>query len=508
GIDFVDAINDLETFGCSAGGVEICDLVAQSVARRPSPSNVTVERVQFVPYFDSECLSGENVALVDNLIAYRKTCRHLALSCAKNFLDLKSALPGDENLHEFEVLKRILATAAYNDSAKNQNVDDMKTTLAYFLQEMELCSAKNGQPVTETYAKTEKILKTDFERILRSDKMWNFCWTDLLEKPVKVLLDIVCENTAGHHLKGAFLEVEDLIAAKFLKNLHTTHPLLDGQWIMIGPDADKLEDKDAANVDACFSYYPISSLENSQIVNKLLEKCGNLDLVVLDRILQSKLDVVSYLRSGAALLRDDGFMIVCETTSDFETSYILGLFYSLAQGNLSEFLSNNLNGFRKYGLFYEHEYWMSVFNKCGFQIIAHQYDKRSPYTMYLLRKLSPRDLEPAYVPIDDVEKFAWVEPLQEVILQRLNDPQEKTIWITSNTTKDNGIAGLALCLREESYKNRMRCIGDISLSPEKRSAEELKLSLQTLNDILHKDVTMNLHRDGIWGSMRHIPLKK
>jgi len=77
-------------------------------------------------------------------------------------------------------------------------------------------------------------------------------------------------------------------------------------------------------------------------------------------------------------------------------------------------------------------------------------------SLYLLHKLPDTKPEPTFVKIDDVENFDWIEPLQKKIDERLNEPQEKTIWIYSNQTKDNGAVGLAMCLREENNKNRIR----------------------------------------------------
>jgi len=79
----------------------------------------------------------------------------------------------------------------------------------------------------------------------------------------KVLLDIVCENTAGHFLKLVMLEPESLREAKILKDLHVSHPQLEGDWIFIGPDAEKLPEIDAQNTDSSFTYHNFS-LDSSQ----------------------------------------------------------------------------------------------------------------------------------------------------------------------------------------------------------------------------------------------------
>lgn len=53
--------------------------------------------------------------------------------------------------------------------------------------------------------------------------------------------------------------------------------------------------------------------------------------------------------------------------------------------------------------------------------------------------------DPAIVDIDDVKEFTWIEPLQKVIEERLNEPDNKTVWLLSNKVRNNGALGAALC---------------------------------------------------------------
>ena len=49
------------------------------------------------------------------------------------------------------------------------------------------------------------------------------------------------------------------------------------------------------------------------------------------------------------------------------------------------------------------------------------------------------------VDVDDVNEFSWIEPLQKIIEERLNEPDYKTIWLTSTKVRNNGTVGLSLC---------------------------------------------------------------
>lgn len=69
-------------------------------------------------------------------------------------------------------------------------------------------------------------------------------------------------------------------------------------------------------------------------------------------------------------------------------------------------------------------------------------------TMYAIRKIPSQAREPIVIDVDDIEEFTWIEPLQKAIEERLNEPDFKTIWLTSTTVRNNGLLGLALCFKQ------------------------------------------------------------
>lgn len=68
-------------------------------------------------------------------------------------------------------------------------------------------------------------------------------------------------------------------------------------------------------------------------------------------------------------------------------------------------------------------------------------------TMYAVRKVGSHEKEPVVVDIDDIKDFSWIEPLQKIIEERLNEPDYKTVWLTSTAVRNNGLLGLALCFK-------------------------------------------------------------
>ncbi|VDK81687.1 unnamed protein product [Gongylonema pulchrum] len=152
-----------------------------------------------------------------------------------------------------------------------------------------------------------------------------------------------------------------------------------------------------------------------------------------------KKDVVQYLARCKELLRDDGFIIVIETTSDYEIALAI-------QGLSGEPLSISDSG-RIYGAYFTHEQLLALYKQCGFRLCNYQGDPSMMTTAYAIRKIPSQLKEPVVVDVDDIKEFTWIEPLQKIIEERLSEPDYKTVWLTSTTIRNNGLLGLALCFK-------------------------------------------------------------
>lgn len=64
GIQLIELRNDIATNGCIAGGVECCELVAQTVPRRSQPAGqLYLEKIYFVKHIDNKFVLIQNYNL-------------------------------------------------------------------------------------------------------------------------------------------------------------------------------------------------------------------------------------------------------------------------------------------------------------------------------------------------------------------------------------------------------------------------------------------------------------
>ena len=188
-------------------------------------------------------------------------------------------------------------------------------------------------------------------------------------------------------------------------------------------------------------------------------------LPVLSKLIISilqKSHPVDYLKCCAQLLREDGFAIVIEPTSDFE----IALMAEALQGiDFNQIESNNYS--RIYGVYFDRNTLERVFQEAGFRIAFRQVifsrnknsqhnfaqsinwrvqaDPTVPTTTYAIRRIQQQPRDPVLIDIDDISEFTWIAPLQKVVKERLNEPEHKTVWITSTKVRNNGTTGLSLC---------------------------------------------------------------
>ena len=102
------------------------------------------------------------------------------------------------------------------------------------------------------------------------------------------------------------------------------------------------------------------------------------------------------------------------------------------------------------------------------------------------------------------ENFDWLPQLQSLMAKSADKSSTNRIYLTSQNDPTNGVVGLVKCLRREPGGENIRCIFDPS--------GKLNLNFQQpdagLTEILQKDLTINIMKDGKLGSYRHLPLSQ
>lgn len=506
---------DAATLGCYAGGIELRELSCQTVPRRlHSQHRISVEKIYFLPHQTTECFQ-EFPVLRQELHDYRDFVAAYVANGLKLILEVSDK--SDKKLPNEELLKSsVISKAQSNLVEKNLPaylVDPRHGLVKVFERITQLVLSTNVVE-EDLFAKIKSTLaQSENQHLLESDIFLKSSW---LDRPAKLLVDIILESTSGHSPKFNAFEPESTQVAVHLRRLAETHPQVETYWTLIGTNMESWDQSALTN-----SHFKVVKF-NPMGVESTPDKPRNFDATVLDCILSRRQDIAKYLSRVKDFLRPDGFVIVNEITDHFEVAYAL----ATLRGEIDVLSPFGELGERKFGKYYSHETWLEIFKQSGFNVVAWQGDSLLT-TLYLLHKIPPAPRQPAFVNIDDLKKFSWVRSLQETLEQRLNAPQDFTVWTVSNNEKQNGAVGFSLCLREETTKNRIRSVNwfifnhnhtnqckfdafrsimDASL----KQNNKLNWTLDSpeVKQIIDGDIFSCVYRDGVWGSFRHLPVRE
>ncbi|MFH4976009.1 hypothetical protein AB6A40_002718 [Gnathostoma spinigerum] len=492
GIQVIELRNDIATNGCIAGGVECCDLTAHTVTRRlHTNGQVFYEKIFFVPQYD-DCALNDFTEQRDQLVSYRNFVRSIVANGLKRWHDsglLKKMKNGD--LLE-KAVGKIKNVSKISDEEKKRWLEDAKSPCAVALQEIFTYNPANDD--FEAFELHIADMMQNSKKTFDLDRLWSAVLVhDRIIKPVQ---DICVENSTGHNVKFCGVELNSTEQLKYLVEAVSSHPLLEMDWTVTGPNVDSMDESTLVQLGS----KKVKCVFDEKNFSAPVE-LKNFDYLMLDKVLSTKADPLQYLGRCKEILRDDGFMMIVEPTSDYEVAIAI-----------EGFLGNDINlqeEGRIYGRYFTHEQLMRLFAESDLRVVTYQTDPSMMTTVYALRKNPVLLRDPVFIDVDDVKDFTWIEPLQKLIDERLNEPENKTIWLMSTKVRDNGVVGLALCFNEENTKsNRFRTIIDMSVKKKNRKGPaKLHLDDPDVQKLIKLDLHANNYRDGIWGSLRHIVVK-
>uniref|UniRef100_H3AY86 Fatty acid synthase n=1 Tax=Latimeria chalumnae TaxID=7897 RepID=H3AY86_LATCH len=436
-----------------AGGVQICGLHATVAPRRQQQqAPPTLEEFHFVPYCELECL-GSSESLRSNISLCKGLIRKLQMKLAEH--GVKLAIPGLESA-EMEILSKAL------ENGKG---------LLHMLNL--ICSLElNGNLRSEL----EQTVKRERE-CLRDDVLISAL---LDAPPLKTCVDTVLENITGRRMKIVETLANDGQLYMRIIALLNTQPLLQLDYTATDPHSELL----SANQD---------QLQEMGITIGQWDPAspapGNLigaDLVVCNSslsLLQSPAEVVSNM---ASTVKEGGFVLLHTLLK----GHMLGEMVAFLTASDSK---------QPQGLLSQVE-WEEVFSQASLHLVAM---KRSFFgsTIFLGRRQAA-EKTPIFLPVDQAD-FSWVEHLKDV----LGQSDDASVWLTAMSCRDSGIVGMVNCLRQEPGGNRIRCVFVSNLDPLAVNPN-LETMGEEMQQVLRKDLAMNIYRDGQWGAFRHIPFRQ
>ncbi|KHN72457.1 Fatty acid synthase [Toxocara canis] len=493
GIQVIELRNDIATNGCIAGGVECCDLTAHTVARRlQSAGQLYYEKLYFIPHFDKKCMlefPRQRKAVND----YRDFIRSIL---ANGLAKWKAAGVLNEIINGSlfsEAVKNLTKyMKAVNEAEHKRWLDDSMSPVAVALNEV--FAMEVGTDLKEFEQKVADKM-CSMIKIFDLDRLWAASFVH--DRILKGVQDICLENSAGHNNKICTVELNSTEQLKFCVDAVSSHPLLEVEWVCAGPNVDDMDEGTLVQLGVRKIKM---SFDDKQF--NVPTDAKNFDIIILDKVLSRKKDAATYLNRCKEMLRDDGLVILVEVTDDYEIALAI-------QGLLGQEVESLGEG-RVFGKYYKHEQLLNIFKECDFRLCVFQTDEPLMTTIYAIRKIPSQPREPVVVDMDDIEEFSWIEPLQKIIEERLNEPDYKTVWMTNTRVRNNGLLGLALCINEENLKsNRFRTLIDISVKKENRiGPPQVNVEDEATKRVMDLDLHANNYRDGVWGSVRHIVVKE
>ncbi|XP_062589750.1 fatty acid synthase-like [Saccostrea cucullata] len=433
---------------CCSGGVTIHGLHASTAPRRQQQHKPpTLERYEFVPY-----ITDSYVNQSPSLTSYAAMCRHYALQSLKNLQQSTNSVINQDTL------QNILSQLSEECQLSVEEVFpyEASTSLLGLLKQQ---------------IKTKDIQK---DRLLR-----NLSQPDVL----KPALDIVIENCTSSCLNVLEVEAEDSCFYRDVYPMMMSHPMMNICYRATGcTEGISQEEKDLYNL--------LPEQWNISNAPPNIKPCN---LIILQNVLHKQSNLKQTLQNTVDALDEDGFLLIQEVTDNFP----IMLAVLCLQEKLPKIEDSDK---RTDYCFCNEDKWNQRFKEMGLSLIYKRSDGIMS-SLFLLRKVKPT------VPISviDVSCYSctWFEDMKSNILELADGTSRKTLWLSAESGSSNGVVGMVNCLRREVGGPNIRCIVNNTVGK-----SSLNLTEEVFTVLQEKNLVMNIYRDGVWGSFRHLPIQE
>ncbi|XP_048759235.2 fatty acid synthase-like [Ostrea edulis] len=437
---------DEYTDRCWSGGVTIHGLHATTAPRRQQQHKPPMlEKFEFVPY-----ITHNYINQTPDLKSYAALCRHYAVQSLKNLQQSTSSVIKQETL---------------------------QTILAELSEECQL-SVETVFPYEASTLLLDLLKQQMNTSHIENDRLM----TNLSQPNVlKPALDIVIENCISSNLSVLEVEAGSGCLYKSVCPQMLSHPMMSVNYRITGStDHVTQEDKDLYNLTP--EQWSISNAPPNI-------KSSN--LIILQNVLHKHANLKQTLQNVTQALDQHGFLLIQEVTDNFPI--MLAVLY--LQEKLPSIEDLDI---RSLYCFCNEDRWIQIFQEIGLTLLYKRSDGIMS-SLFLLRKTEPK----VPVSVMDVSCYSctWFEDMKSKILESGNGKSKKLLWLLANSGVPNGVVGMVNCLRREGGGANIRCILN-------GGKDSLTLTEEVFTNLQEKNLVMNIFRDGIWGSYRHLPIEE
>ena len=489
GESLVDVYYDKDLQLGASKGIVMLGLKTTVIPRKNAQQPV-LESFDFVPYIQKEV----TLTAQSKISSYRTNCMKIINILQKNQPEIS-----EEDLCFLQDVEKMTSSKSPSHS--------LMTALFETCQEMnKKCEEGQGVPLVLKDLLSHKLKAHN--KFFASDILSSSDLED--ERMTRHHIDLILENSAGRDIKvleinsttGLLCErVTDILDANLMQTsytvIHSESPetlMSKGSANLV--NANKMKDKtqipsDLTDLDVVIvrdescMIHPLDSEERS------------------DKLPSSILCVEKLLDESYRVLKNNAFLLVflrSHEESNECSNEILEV-----ESSIRKLIEQSSSGFlNQKGLENEDQLIESAEER-GFQVISVK--KWLNTRAVLLRKEGQRtaDLDVKVIPVSN-SSYEWIEEVKSFLLPKegMNDEDVKKkrqqlaksrLWLTSNDSS-SGLIGLINCLRREPGCDAVRCF----LNPEQSNNHSL---VEIPQDIIKKDLVMNIMQDNQLGSLRH-----
>ena len=416
-----------------AGGVQIVGLHATVAPRHQQQTAPVLEKFEFVPYNEDSVLADR-----DDLTEYSRLCK----ACIRRGLVQLLDNGVTEHLPNVDLFKRQLAKMKADDFADidatiERLANDPKCVLATTLRQI------FSQEKNDLFVENIRNMLASSRGSLAGDKLLGSASTDRM---LKTCLDVVLENRGSTKLKVMEYGAGDSHVYQHAIPQLESQPMMQVDYTAIDADAKNLDVDHLEN----FNVKPMEWALSGSPPGGL----GTADVVIACNVLHKEADVSTAISCLAALVKDGGFLLVQEPTTNFIIPLML------------DALANKLDiadaDTRTCGPFCDAVTWTNLLQSAGLEVVAQKSDGFLN-TLFLCRKCAT-DASGQQQTIIDVSSvnFEWVEEVKSVLVSADDRPAGHNIWLKADRS-NNGIIGMVNCLRQEPGGDKVRSVFEVEV---------------------------------------------
>ena len=460
--------------GC-VPGIFVKGLKATEIPRK-SNETPTIQTHTFVPYNDNAL--DQLPQKKKEIQTYEKYCHQMLKIIETNCSNgIKKSIEKDEELKTIlksndtghilaKTLWSVITTEKEEEKHQNNNLDENN----------------NNKPVDLSTNLSESIFQVENE--LSSDTILTSSLT--MEKLLRTQLDVVAENFSGKKINITEVNESDFLLHDLVSEVVESNLLVVNNYNLLHPNPEKMTKKFEGETFPLKPIFP-AGLESDVII---IKDASTKFAVTKDKDSKDSTDTPAFndfLNSTATILNERSFiLVVFRSTFTPTEEYLCRLTKSVVP-------EERLKTVKQMTITAE---------EAGLIVVACKSTVNGFHSI-LLRKPSEILLEDKQVIVDvKVDDFSWVNDLKEHLVMKEGDEKKSNrVWLIAKDTPSNGIIGLVNCLRKEFGSDRIRCL----FCPEGERPRNGKQLLT--NDILSKDLLMNVYRGGECGSFRHLSVQ-